>query len=362
MKNIVSLLKISLLSLLFVACSTGQKEEDTSISKPSFTVFNLKKDTLDYNLNLPGELKPYDQVTLHAKVEGFISEIKVDRGDEVEKGQVLAVIDAPEIEQQYLAAKSREREILERLNFSQQNFQSLKNASKTEGAVSSIELEQAKTKFVGDSAALSAAKAEVAAAKQLSGYRTITAPFKGIVSQRMVSPGALVGSGKSESLLHIAREDKLRLEVAIPGKHGSSIPLKSTAHFRLNNRPGEIFSAKLSRSSKVLNPELRALMVEFDVDNSEQNLNAGAYVEVDLNLHRSYPTFNVPQSSVIRSRKELYVARIVDERVQLVPITTGVSTSQAIEIFGDLKEGDQIIKKANSAIRDGNEVDIVEEK
>lgn len=362
MKTLFTLFKFSVLSLLFVACTNVKKQQENTPDKPSFTVVNLKADTLDYDLNLPGELKPYDQVTLHAKVEGFIREILVDRGDEVQKGQVLAVIDAPEIEQQYLAAKSREREILERLNFSKQNYQSLKNASKTEGAVSSIELEQAKTKFVGDSAALNAAEAEVSAARQLSEYRTIVAPFNGIVTQRMVSPGALVGPGRNESLFHISREDQLRLEVAIPGKHGGSIPLGSKASFRVNDRPGERFLVTLSRSSKVLNPELRSLIVEYDVDNSNLKLNAGSYVEVDLNLHRSYPTFTVPQSSIIRTRKERFVARVVDGFVQLVPVTTGVIVHQNIEIFGDLNESDKIIKKANSAIRNGIEVETVEEE
>lgn len=362
MKTIFTLFKFSALSLLFAACTNVKKQQENTPDKPRFTVVNLKADTLDYDLNLPGELKPYDQVTLHAKVEGFVREIRVDRGDEVQKGQVLAVIDAPEIEQQYLAAKSREREILERLNFSNQNYQSLKNASRTEGAVSSIELEQAKTKFVGDSAALNAAKAEVSAARQLSEYRTISAPFKGVVTQRMVSPGALVGPGRNESLFHISREDQLRLEVAIPGKHGGSLPLGSEASFRVNDHPGERFPITLSRSSKVLNSELRSLIVEYDVENSDLKLNAGSYVEVDLNLHRSYPTFSVPQSSVIRTRKERFVARVAEGVVQLVPITTGVYTHQRIEIFGDLQEGDQIIKKANSTIRDGLEVKIVKER
>jgi len=363
MKKIKNMLVTSMMCLLVMACNTSEEKEETGPVKPAFTVFNLKADTLDYDLSLPGELKPYDQVELHAKISGFIAEIHVDRGDEVEKGQTLAFIEAPEIEQQYLATKSRERELLERFNFSSQNYRSLKNASQTEGAVSNIELEQAKSKYVGDSAALSAARAEVSAAKQLSDYRMITAPFKGIVTRRMVSPGALVGSGESEALFTLSREDKLRLEVAVPGKHGGSVPLGSEASFRLNDLPGKHFPVKLSRSSKVLNPELRSLMVEYDVDNSEKRLNAGSYVEVDLNLNRTYPTFVVPQSSIIRSRKDVFVARVIDdEKVQLVPVTTGINTHQSTEIFGDLKEGDQLIIKANSSIRDGMEVRVTNQE
>src|SRR5699024_932671 len=139
MKKIKNMLVTSMMCLLVMACNTSEEKEETGPVKPAFTVFNLKADTLDYDLSLPGELKPYDQVELHAKISGFIAEIHVDRGDEVEKGQTLAFIEAPEIEQQYLATKSRERELLERFNFSSQNYRSLKNASQTEGAVSNIE-------------------------------------------------------------------------------------------------------------------------------------------------------------------------------------------------------------------------------
>lgn len=356
MRSIINIVKISLLSLLVAACNKETEKQEQTSDLPSFTTFALKTDTLNYNLTLPGDLNPYDQVTLYAKVEGFISELLVDRGDEVEKGQVLAKIDAPEMEQQYLAAKSNEREVLERLNYSAENYQSLKNAAKTDGAVSTMELEQAKSKFVGDSAALNAAKAEVLATKQLKDYRIITAPFKGVITRRMISPGALVGPGKKEALFHLSREDKLRLEVAVPDKHGSSLPLNSTASFQASNRPGEKFDVQLSRSSKSLDPKLRSLLVEFDVDNPDQKLSAGSYVDVDLNLNRSYPTFQVPQSSIIETRKNIFVARVTDNKVDLVPVITGISTAQNTEVFGDLEEDDQIIEKGNTTLKDGMEV------
>lgn len=356
MKTILNILKLSLLSLLFVACNQTEKEEHKTSEKPMVETILLKSDTLKYELNLPGDLKPYDQVTLYAKVEGFIDEMSVDRGDKVEKGEVLARIDAPEIEQQYLAAKSRERELLQKLNFSSENYRSLKEAAETEGAVSSIELEQAKARFIGDSASLNAAKAEVAASKQLNAYRTIKAPFKGVITKRMISPGALVGPGQEESLFHLSREDKLRLEVAVPEKHGASIPLGSKSFFRVNNKPNERFPIKIARSSEVLDPELRSLMVEFDVDNPDFKLSSGSYAEVDLNLNRSYPTLQVPQSSLVKNRKDVFVAKVKDNKVELVPVITGVSTSEEIEVFGDLNRGDQIIEEGNTTLKDGMEV------
>ena len=366
MKSYLKYIYLIFLAAIFVSCNQANAEKsenkNTENQKPTYTITTLKTDTLKYNLTLPGDLKPYDQVTLYAKVEGFVSNLKVDRGDEVKKGQILAVIEAPEIEEKFLSAKSKERKILEKLSFSAQNYKYLEKASEVDGAVSAIEVEQARSRFMADSAAWSAVKAEVSAAEHLSKYREIKAPFNGIITDRLVSSGALVG-GDRQALFKLSREDKLRLAVAIPSKHANALKPRTKADFSVNAYPNKKFPVELTRSSKTLNPELRASMVEYDVDNSENLLNAGDYAEVNVFMKRNLPSIQVPVSSIITTKNNIYIAKVIEEKVQMIPVVTGLTYQENIEVFGDIQEGDQVIINANSSLKDGLEIEaVLEEK
>jgi len=363
MKFYIKSIPFYLLTLLLMACGNSENnvKKKAESSKPTYQVTSIKSDTLEYELSLPGELKPYEEVTLYAKIEGFVEKLSVDRGDVVTKGELLLSIEAPEIQQQLLAARAKQREIAEKLSFSGQNFQRMNRASEVEGAISSIELEQTKTRFMGDSAALSVVKAEVAAAAQLAGYRNIKAPFDGVVTSRLVSPGALVGSGK-EPLLKLAREDKLRLVVAIPSKHANALSTNTKASFTVNGAPGKEFPVSFSRSSRALDPDLRSLMVEFDYDNSANILSAGAYAQVHLQLRRNQPTLKVPASSIITTTTQTLVAKVISGKIQLIPITTGISKDGMIEIFGNLDSGDQVVLKGNSTLKNGMSINAVNTK
>lgn len=334
-----------------------QNEPQSDLAK--YVVTTIKSDTLKYNLTVPGDLKPYEQVTLYAKIDGFVTDLKVDRGDMVKKGQLLLRIEAPEIQQKLLAAKAKQREIVERLHFSQQNLQRTQDAASVDGVVSTTELQQTRTQYLADSASLEVVRAEVAAAAQLEKYTEITAPFDGVVTQRLVSPGALVGGGE-KPLLKIYREDKLRLEVAIPSKHAKALHIKNKASFRVNSYPGREFTVELSRSSKSLNAELRSMMVEFDYDNSDGFLDGGDYAEVNIDLKRYHPTLQVPSSSVITTPSSVYIAKVVDGKAQLVPVTTGLTKNNKVEVFGNIKAGDQVIVKANSTLKDGMKIVVSE--
>ncbi len=359
MKSYLIYIYLIFSALLFVSCNQANTEkpenQNNENQKPTYNITTLKSDTLNYELTLPGDLKPYDQATLYAKVEGFVSKLNVDLGDEVKKGEVLAVIEAPEIEQKYLSAKSKEREILEKFSFSSQNYKYLEKAAKVDGAVSAIEVEQARSRFMADSAAWSAVKAEVSAAEHLAKYREITAPFDGIITDRLVSLGALVG-GEKQALFNLSREDKLRLSVAIPSKHANALQPKTKASFMVNAYPNKKFPVELTRSSKALNPELRASIVEYDVDNIENLLHAGDYAEVSISMQKNLSSIQVPTSSIIETKNNIYIAKVTDEKVQMIPIVTGLTHQNKIEIFGDIQEGDQIIINANSSLKEGLEI------
>lgn len=312
----------------------------------------VKKQQPVYTLSLPGELHPYEEVELYAKLRGFVKKVYVDRGSEVKKGQLLAVLDAPEITQHYIAAKAKQREVNEQINYSSQTYKRLQNAAQKQGAVAAIELEEAKAKLMRDSASYLALQAEMEAAQQLKNYAYITAPFDGVITDRKVSPGALVGEN-SKPLFVLSQQDKLRLTLAIPEKHAHALNDSTQLTFSVSGQPGKTFSVSMSRSSSVINPELRSLMVEFDIDNQNHQLKGGEYAQVQLALRRSQPTLQLPASSIVESQSKVFVAKVKDQTIQHIPVERGISQGSVVEVFGNLEAGDEIILKASEELREG---------
>ena len=166
------------------------------------------------------ELLPYEQVNIHPKIKGFIKKIYVDRGSHVTKGQLLAQLEAPEIGEQFAASQSATGTAYQKYLFSKQSYDRLKEASKKNGAVASIELERAYAQLLGDGASYKSSKSVASASGQIKNYLKITAPFSGVITGRFMSEGALVGdnAGKGEPLFKLAQQNRLRLTVGIPEK------------------------------------------------------------------------------------------------------------------------------------------------
>lgn len=347
--------------LFFIAGCTTKGADQQPQKKPesskavSVETVPVKKSISAYTLNLPGELHPYEEVKLYAKIRGFVRKLYVDRGSYVKKGQLLATLEAPEIMQEYMAAKAKQREVSEQLQYSLQAYQRMKAAAQQAGAVAAIELDKAHAQLMRDSAAYLALQAEMEAAEQLKNYTYITAPFEGVITSRQVSQGALVGEN-DQHLFLLSQQDRLRLTIAIPEKHAYALRETAEITFTVNGRPGEIFKASMSRSSKTIDPTLRSLMVEFDVDNQDHLLSGGEYAQVRLNLSRPVATWQVPTSSVVHSKSGVFVVKIEDQVVQRVPVETGIRQDALIEVFGNLQEGDLIAVKGSEELREGMKV------
>ena len=310
-----------------------------------------------YTLDLPGEIFPYEQVKLYPKVKGFVKKIYVDRGSHVRKGQLLALLEAPEITQASLAASAKKREVLENLQYSSQAYNRLKRAAENEGAVAALELEQAKSKIMADSAKLQSLDAEMAAADQLAAYLRITAPFDGIVTARNVSQGALVGTNDAP-LFSLAQQDRLRLTLAIPEKHSRALADSTVIKYRLNNYPDEIFTSIISRNSGVMDPSIRSLVVEFDIDNTDKRLRGGEYVQVEVPFQNSTPSRWVPSSSVVNAPSGVFVLKVVDDAVQKVGVKTGIRKDGLTEVFGELQPEDLVVVKGSEELREGTKISI----
>jgi len=351
------LFTLSVLLLIVSACSAPAeqtKKEDNV--KPTVETISPTLDQPFYTVNLPGELKPYEEVKIHAKIKGFVKKVHVDRGSLVKKGQLLAILEAPEIMQQYLSAKSDEIKYDQEYIFAKQAYDRLKKAAETGGAVAEIELDKALSELNSAKAAVEASKAQSGIPAQMNSYLRITAPFDGIVMERKVSEGALVGDNTGE-LFTLAQTGKLRLTIAVPEKYSQSVHKGMKVKFTVNSLPGDSFEAVLSRSANAIQKDSRALFTEFDVINNNGNLNGGEYAQVQLQLQRSDKSVWVPSSSVIHTQSGNYVLKADhQQKVKRVAVVEGMRVDSLQEVFGEINITDKLIKNASEELKEGSRV------
>lgn len=208
---------------------------------------------------------PYEQVNIYPKIKQFVKKIYVDRGSIVIKGQLLAQLEVPEIGEQYAARKSSSCTSYQKYLFSKQTYNRLKEASKKNGAVASIEIERAYVQLLGDSTAYQSSKSDASASGQIINYLRIIAPFSGVITGRFITEGALVGdnNSKTELMFQLSQQNKLRLTVAIPKKQVQSLPEGTIANFTVADFPDKTFKAALSRNSGALDVTSRSVIAEL---------------------------------------------------------------------------------------------------
>lgn len=338
------------LALALAACARSnastkpEPAASTASSSADVEVVRVTARKLDTKARLEGELYAYEAVAIHARASGFVANVPVDRGTRVKKGQLLASLTAPE-----LAAQRAEAEA--KVQADRSTFDRLKAASKTEGAVAGHDIELAE-------AALHADQARVQTLRTMEQYLTVTAPFDGVVTERNVHPGALVGPqvGTATPMFRVEQVDKLRLTVPVPESLVGLIDEGAAAKFSVRAWPGEPFTGTTRRVARSVEPRTRAMMVELDVDNADGKLSPGMFAEVEWPVRRSKPTLFVPPSAVVQSTEKTFVVRIKDGVVEQVPVQRGSAAADLVEVFGALGEGDLVARRGSEELRSGARV------
>jgi RND family efflux transporter MFP subunit len=350
---------------LLASCSSKHESkrdeysEQSSQSTDSVRVESVRELLPETAIVLPGDLKPWEQTTLYPKVKGFVKHLAVDRGSLVKHGQVLAVLDAPELQEQLSESVAKLEEYRARFDQSKAVFARLLQTSQTSGAVAAGELEAAKSRVAADSASVASMRSAVQAKRDIVGYLTITAPFDGMITERNISQGALVGPddvAKSRPMFVLENNRTLRLTVAVPEQYSSELAAKAAVEFTVSALPEKVFTAKLSRSSGTLEQNIRAMMAEFDVLNPSGTLKAGMYADVKLPVKRQAATLFVPTSAIVNSTERTFVIAVRDGKAEWVNVKKGITLDSLTEVFGNLTVTDAVIKKASEEIRNGKAV------
>ncbi|MEX2233318.1 MAG: efflux RND transporter periplasmic adaptor subunit [Cyclobacteriaceae bacterium] len=336
-------------------CADKKSQPISTTTADSVAVFVLKKESVTKTLSLPAELHPWERAELYAKIQGYVRELKVDIGSRVKKNDILIIIDAPEVTANYGKASADLQAALSRYNTSLDTYKRMVNASKERGAVSESELERVRNQMLTDSATHEAAKSGANAYSQLRNYLVIRAAFDGIITQRNVDAGTLVGAG-SIPLLVLENLNKLRVRVAVPETYTSAILESTSINFTVDAEPSKKYSATLARKSNQIDAKTRTELWEFEVMNTKQELKSGMYGNASFNLQRSEPSFTVPYSALVTNLERNFVIRVNDGKTEWIDVRSGISMKDNIEIFGDLDAADKLVLKANDELKPGTTI------
>jgi membrane fusion protein (multidrug efflux system) len=334
-----------------------EQDQQEAVETPTVQIVPVTQGRLSSNITIPGELIPYQQVDLYAKTNSYVKKLLVDIGSEVKQGQLLAVLEAPEINSQLAAAQSRIKQFEAIYFASKATYDRLVSTSKTPGTVSQNDLEQAEAKKNADEANIDAAKSGLKEVSANLAYLEIRAPFDGVITSRNVNLGAYVGPGgkSTDPLFTVQDQGRLRLVVSVPEVYTGALSNKSEVNFTVRALPSEKFTAQVKRIAGALDEKLRAERLEMDVYNKDKKLLPHMFAEVSLPLPAGDSTYVVPKTAVATSTEKVFVIKVVDHKAVWVDVKKGLSNGDSIEIFGgDLKPDDKLVKAASDEIRNGS--------
>ena len=377
--RISSILVLTATSYWCASCgsstNSSTKAQASAPAAPTVEVTKVVSRKLSITTRLPGELQAYEAVAVFPKVTAYVDSISVDRGTRVKSGQLMARLVAPEVAAQRAeaqsklqAAEAQRAEAEAKLASDQSTYERLKGASATPGVVAGNDLEIAQKAAEADSARLQALRESAEAAKsalksitEIEGYLQVRAPFDGVVTERNVHPGSLVGPATSSSgaaipMVRVEKTSRLRLIVPVPEKYATGINVGSKVDFSVPAFPSQAFAGTIARVAHSVDVKTRTMPVELDVNNADGRLSSGMFPEVLWPVRRSEPTLFVPASAVARTTEATFVIRIRGGNTEWVSVQTGELDGKSIEVFGGLREGDEVAARGTDELRAGTHV------
>lgn len=296
----------------------------------------------------------FQHVDIYAKVSSFVKKLYVDVGSEVKEGQLLATMEAPELESQMNGAESRLKSQEAVYQASKATYTRLLETSKTPGTISQNDLDVALGKQNSDLAQFQAAQAAYREVVETRNYLEIRAPFSGVISARNVSAGAYVGPtgrGSDLPLFTLQEQRKLRLVVSVPEAYTSYLKKGGEVNFTARSLPNQVFKAQVSRLAGALDTRLRAQRTEMDVMNDNKALLPGMVAEVAIPLSDGVNNFIVPDNAVLNSTQGVYVIKVVNNKAIWLPVKLGRTADGKSEVFGELTERDTLLRDVSEEIR-----------
>jgi len=342
-----------------VAAETRLQQATDRAAVPSVNVMHPQLGDRAQELVLPGNTQAFIDSPIYARTNGYLKRWHVDIGARVSKGQLLAEIETPELDQQLQQARADLGTAEANLNLSQITAARDENLLKT-NSVSTQERDNAVNGNAANQATVQSNQANVARLEQLQSYEKVYAPFDGIITARETDIGALIDAGANapRELFHIASITKLRVYVAVPEVYSAAAQSGAPADLTLDEYPGETFHGTLVRNSDAIDPASRTLLVEVDVENAGGRLKPGAYVQVHLKMPEGTRSLVVPANALLFRREGLQVGVVRDGKAELVRVRPGHDYGDSMEIVSGLEPTDDVILSPSDSLTSGTPVQI----
>jgi RND family efflux transporter MFP subunit len=339
---------------------------DTETAQAALTAVSVvspKRTAPADEIVLPGNVQPYISSPIYARTNGYLKKWYFDIGAHVKQGELLAVIETPEVDQQLAQARSNlltAQANLELASITKTRYQGLLKSN----AVSQQDADNAVGTYNANAAIVEADKAAVQQYSALVSFEKVYAPFDGVITARNTDIGDLINSGSTSNvktdLFHIAQHRELRVYVNVPEEYSRGITIGMTADLTLAEFPGRKFKGKVVRTADDINITTRTLLIEIDVDNPAGTLLTGSYAEVHLAVPTQSSTFLIPVNTLLFRTEGLRVGIVKDGKVVLSAVTPGHDFGDQIEIVSGLKPDDQVIINPPDSIVSGQKVQIVQ--
>jgi len=339
------------------------RKETEANAPPKVTVFDPQKGAPKQELLLPGNTQAFTDAPIYARTSGYLKKWYVDIGARVRKGQLLAEIDSPEIDQQLQQARADLATAVANEHLAQTTAERYAELVKTD-SVSKQDADNAIDTYAARRAATASAQANVHRLEQLVSFEKIEAPFDGVITVRNTDIGQLVEAGSSggagKELFHIATTGTLRVFVSVPQTASSSTTVGLPVDVTLTEHPSTPFEGKVVRTASAIDPATRTLLVEIDLDNHNGEILPGAAVEVHFKLASAVPTLIVPVSALMFRSEGLRLATLTaDHRAHLIPVTLGRDFGTTVEVTSGLAPGQTVIDSPPDSLVDGQQVQVV---
>jgi RND family efflux transporter MFP subunit len=339
------------------------RNETVQAAVTAVSVVSPKRTAPADEIILPGNVQPYISSPIYARTNGYLKKWYFDIGARVKRGQLLAVIETPEVDQQLQQARSNlltAQANLELASITKTRYQGLLKSN----AVSQQDVDNAVGTYNANNAIVEADKAAVEQYSALVSFEKVYAPFDGVITARNTDIGDLINSGSSSNvktdLFHVAQPGTLRVYVDVPEEYSRGVKVGLTADLGLAEFPDRKFQGKVVRTADAINMTTRTLLIEIDVQNPTGTLLTGSYAEVHLAVPSLASTFLIPVNTLLFRTEGLRVGVVKDGKVVLTTVTPGHDFGNEIEIVAGLKANDQVIINPPDSIVAGQQVQIVQ--
>ena len=330
---------------------------------PVVAVVHPSAENPDEDLVLPASAQAYEESPIFARTNGYLLRWNKDIGSHVNKGELLAEIDTPEIDQELMQARATRQQVAAQLDLAKISAERWQNLRKTD-SVSQQEADMQVSNYQQAVANLAAADANVRRLEQLESFKHVYAPFSGVVTNRNVDPGALISAGSTgKALFELARVDPLRVFAKVPQAYSAAIKVGMQSFLVLQEFPGQRFSGTIARTADAIDPATRTLLTEVDVPNPDGRLLPGAYGELHFKVAVDAAKLTVPVNSMLFRQEGPRIAVVgPDNKVRLRAITIGRDYGSTLEVLQGVGVEDRIIINPADSLEEGQQVRISDEK